>query len=276
MEKEYKSEEEFLKHYDSSRFEKLSATTDIAIFSVSSSKQENYRKLNNKHFSVLLVKRNRYPFKDMWCLPGGFIGVDETSEDAAKRILARETNLKNIYLEQLYTFDALDRDPRMRIISISYVALVDKNRLDDTLYENASWFNMQVEENEKEIKVNLDNGEENFDIVVKKTLKELTTDRYKYTVKKNDHLAFDHPLTIVSGISRIKNKLEYTDIAFNLMPEYFTLGELQQVYEVILGKKLLDPAFRRIIANKVEKTDKVRVDGGHRPSKLFKYRSDKK
>ena len=276
MEKEYKSEEEFLKHYDSSRFEKLSATTDIAIFSVSSSKQENYRKLNNKHFSVLLVKRNRYPFKDMWCLPGGFIGVDETSEDAAKRILARETNLKNIYLEQLYTFDALDRDPRMRIISISYVALVDKNRLDDTLYENASWFNMQVEENEKEIKVNLDNGEENFDIVVKKTLKELTTDRYKYTVKKNDHLAFDHPLTIVSGISRIKNKLEYTDIAFNLMPEYFTLGELQQVYEVILGKKLLDPAFRRIIANKVEKTDKVRVDGGHRPSKLFKYRSDRK
>lgn len=276
MEKEYKSEEEFLKHYDSSRFEKLSATTDIAIFSVSSSKQENYRKLNNKHFSVLLVKRNRYPFKDMWCLPGGFIGIDETSEDAAKRILARETNLKNIYLEQLYTFDALDRDPRMRIISISYVALVDKNRLDDTLYENASWFNMQVEENEKEIKVNLDNGEENFDIVVKKTLKELTTDRYKYTVKKNDHLAFDHPLTIVSGISRIKNKLEYTDIAFNLMPEYFTLGELQQVYEVILGKKLLDPAFRRIIANKVEKTDKVRVDGGHRPSKLFKYRSDKK
>ena len=276
MEKEYKSEEEFLKHYDSSRFEKLSATTDIAIFSVSSSKQENYRKLNNKHFSVLLVKRNRYPFKDMWCLPGGFIGIDETSEEAAKRILARETNLKNIYLEQLYTFDALDRDPRMRIISISYVALVDKNRLDDTLYENASWFNMQVEENEKEIKVNLDNGEENFDIVVKKTLKELTTDRYKYTVKKNDHLAFDHPLTIVSGISRIKNKLEYTDIAFNLMPEYFTLGELQQVYEVILGKKLLDPAFRRIIANKVEKTDKVRVDGGHRPSKLFKYRSDKK
>lgn len=276
MEKEYKSEEEFLKHYDSSRFEKLSATTDIAIFSVSSSKQENYRKLNNKHFSVLLVKRNRYPFKDKWCLPGGFIGIDETSEDAAKRILARETNLKNIYLEQLYTFDAIDRDPRMRIISISYVALVDKNRLDDTLYENASWFNIKIEENEKEIKVNLDNGEENFDIVVKKTLKELTTDRYKYTVKKNDYLAFDHPLTIVSGISRIKNKLEYTDIAFNLMPEYFTLGELQQVYEVILGKKLLDPAFRRIIANKVEKTDKVRVDGGHRPSKLFRYRSDKK
>lgn len=272
MDKDYASEEEFLKNYDSSKFEKLSATVDIAIFSVASSKQDNYRKLNNKHFSVLLVKRNRYPFKDMWCLPGGFMGIDETSEEAAKRVLARETNLKNIYLEQLYTFDDVKRDPRMRIISISYVALVDKNRLDDTLFENASWFNMEIEENDKEIKVNLDNGEENFDIVIKKTLKELTTDRYKYTIKKNEKLAFDHPLTIASGINRIKNKLEYTDVAFNLMPEYFTLGELQQVYEVILGKKLLDPAFRRIIASKVEKTDKERIDGGHRPSKLYRYR----
>ena len=275
MEKEYKTEEEFLKNYDSSSFEKLSATTDILIFSVASSKQDNYRKLNNKHFSVLLVKRKRFPFKDMWCLPGGFIGIDETSEEAAKRVLERETNLHNIYLEQLYTFDDVKRDPRMRIISISYVALVDKNRLDDKLYENASWFNMEIEEDVNRIKVNLDNGEENFDIVVKKTLKEQTTDRYKYTIAKNDKIAFDHPLTIVSGISRIKNKLEYTDIAFNLMPEYFTLGELQQVYEVILGKKLLDPAFRRIIASKVEKTDKTRVNGGHRPSKLFRYKANK-
>ena len=275
MEKEYKTEEEFLKDYDSSQYEKLSATVDVLIFSVASTKQDNYRKLNNKHFSVLLVKRDQFPFKNKWCLPGGFIGIDETSEEAANRVLKSETNLHNIYLEQLYTFDDVKRDPRMRVISISYVALVDKNRLDDTLFENASWFNMEIDENENRIKVNLDNGQENFDIVVKKTLKELTTDRYKYTIEKNNEIAFDHPLTIVSGISRIKNKLEYTDIAFNLMPEYFTLGELQQVYEVILGKKLLDPAFRRIIASKVEKTDKTRVDGGHRPSKLFKYKDKK-
>ena len=275
MEKEYKTEEEFLKDYDSSQYEKLSATVDVLIFSVASTKQDNYRKLNNKHFSVLLVKREQFPFKNKWCLPGGFIGIDETSEEAANRVLKSETNLHNIYLEQLYTFDDVKRDPRMRVISISYVALVDKNRLDDTLFENASWFNMEIDENENRIKVNLDNGQENFDIVVKKTLKELTTDRYKYTIEKNNEIAFDHPLTIVSGISRIKNKLEYTDIAFNLMPEYFTLGELQQVYEVILGKKLLDPAFRRIIASKVEKTDKTRVDGGHRPSKLFKYKDKK-
>ena len=104
------------------------------------------------------------------------------------------------------------------------------------------------------------------------TIKDKTTDRYKYDVVANDKLAFDHPLVIVSGISRLKNKLEYTDIVFNMMPEYFTLGELQQVYELILGKKLLDPAFRRIIANKVEKTDKMRTGGGHRPSILFTYK----
>ena len=89
---------------------------------------------------------------------------------------------------------------------------------------------------------------------------------------ENDKLAFDHPLVILAGIERLKNKIEYTDIVFNMMPEYFTLGELQQVYEIILGKKLLDPAFRRIIADKVEKTDKMKTGGGHRPSVLFKYK----
>ena len=89
---------------------------------------------------------------------------------------------------------------------------------------------------------------------------------------KNDSLAFDHPLVIVSGIERLKNKIMYTDIVFNMMSEYFTLGELQQVYEVILNKKLLDPAFRRIIADKVVKTNKLKTGEGHRPSYLFKYK----
>ena len=95
----YSSEEEFLKHYDSSVFEKLSMTTDIIIFSVSDEEVNNYRKLNKKYFSVLLVKREDYPFKDKWCLPGGFIKIDEDLEDAPKRILANETNIHNIYLE---------------------------------------------------------------------------------------------------------------------------------------------------------------------------------
>jgi len=270
--KAYKSEEEFLKDYDSSTFEKLSMTTDILIFSVSSETQANYRKLNKKYFSVLLVKRENYPFKDKWCLPGGFVGIKEDIEDSAKRILADETNIHDIYLEQLYTFGEPTRDPRMRIVSTSYMALIDKNKLNDKIAKNASWFNVLVLEDKKEINITLDNGTEQIKCKIGKTLKEKTTDKYKYVILENEKLAFDHPMVIAYGISRLKNKLEYTDIVFNMMPEYFTLGELQQVYEVILGKKLLDPAFRRIIASKVEKTSKMQTGGGHRPSALFKYK----
>ena len=274
--KVYDSEEAFLKDYDSSVFEKLSMTTDILIMSVSNEDTGNYRKLSEKKFSILLVKRDNYPFKGKWCLPGGFVGIDETLDEAAKRVLKTETNLKDIYIEQLYTFSDIKRDPRMRVISTSYMALVDKNRLMDKLSANASWFNVFMLEDEKSYNVTLDNGIEEIKFVVGKKLRDKTTDRYDFNVIKNDKLAFDHPLVIVSGIERLKNKIEYTDIVFNMMPKYFTLGELQQVYEVILGKKLLDPAFRRIIANKVEKTDKVQTGGGHRPSALFRYKNSKR
>lgn len=270
--KEYKNEEEFLKDYDPNKFDRLSLTTDILIFSVSDGVQENYRKLNRKYFSVLLVKRDNYPFKDKWCLPGGFVKIDEDIEDAAKRILKEEANISDIYIEQLYTYGNPKRDPRTRVISTSYMALIDKNKLKYDISKNASWFNVIVLEDEKFIDVTLDNGNETIKYKIKKTLKEKTTDRFKYEVVQNDKLAFDHALVITSGISRLKNKIEYTDIVFNMMPEYFTLGELQQVYEVILGKKLLDPAFRRIIANKVEKTNKMKKGEGHRPSALFRYK----
>lgn len=272
--KEYKSEEEFLKDYDSSEFEQLSMTTDILLVSVSSIKQDNYRKTSEKKMSILLVKRNNYPYKDMWCLPGGFLNPkNETLDECAKRVLKNETNLTDIYLEQLFTFSNLNRDPRMRVVSTSYIALIDKNSLSEELESNASWFDITfIDEKDDIVDIVLDNGVEEIKFSIKKTLKEKTTDRYKFSVVKNNKLAFDHPIVILSGIERLKNKINYTDIVFNMMPEYFTLGELQQVYEVILGKKLLDPAFRRIIANKVEKTDKVKTGGGHRPSALFKYR----
>lgn len=273
MKKMYNSEKEFLKDYDPNKYDRLSMTTDILIFSVSDGVQENYRKLNKKYFSVLLVKRDSYPFKDKWCLPGGFVKIDEDIEDAAKRVLENETNIHDIYLEQLYTYGNPKRDPRMRVVSTSYMALIDKNRLNDKIASKASWFNIMTLEDENEINIHLDNGEETIKFKIKKALKEKTTDRYKYDIVENEKIAFDHPLVIVSGISRLKNKLEYTDVVFNMMPKYFTLGELQQVYEVILGKKLLDPAFRRIIANKVEKTDKMRLGGGHRPSVLFQYKN---
>ena len=269
----YKTEEEFLKHYDSSAFEKLSMTSDILLISVSSEEKENYRKTDKKMMSILLVKRTDFPYKDKWCLPGGFLNPKtETLEEWAKRVLKSETNLSDIYLEQLYTYDAINRDPRLRVVSTSYIALVDKNRLSKDLNPNASWFDITlIEEKDGVVDIILDNKTEVLHLQIKKTLREKTTDRYQFSTKKNT-LAFDHDLVVLSGIERIKNKLNYTDIVFNMMPEYFTLGELQNVYEVILGKKLLAPAFRRIIKDKVQKTNKQTSGDGHRPSTLFKYK----
>lgn len=274
METIYKTEQEFLKNYNSNDFEKLSLTTDILIFSVSSEENNNYRKTDTKKMSILLVKRDNYPFKDKWCLPGGFVNIDEDLDKAPKRILKREANLDNIYLEQLYTFGKTNRDPRMRIISTSYMALVDKNKLTKNLSPNSSWFDIEVfEEANSQVRIILNNGEETISFISKKRLEDKTNNQYTYETLDNSRLAFDHDIVILTGLNRLRNKVEYTDIVFNMMPELFTLGELQQVYEVILGKKLLDPAFRRIIANKVEKTNKMKTGGGHRPSVLFKYKN---
>lgn len=271
--KEYNSEEAFLKDYDSSIYEKLSMTADILILSVSSKETNNYRKTDKKMMSILMVKRDDYPYKDKWCLPGGFLNPkEETLEECARRVLKRETNLSNIYLEQLYTFDRIDRDPRMRVVSTAYVALIDKNKLTEKV-ENASWFDIiNYKEKDNVVSVTLSNNEEVIDFSINKKLREKTTDRYDFITKDNKSIAFDHDLVIISGIERIRNKVNYTDIVFNMMPEYFTLGELQKVYEVILGKKLIECPFRRIIANKVEKTNKMRTGGGHRPSYLYKYK----
>ena len=269
--KEYKSEEEFLKDYNPDLYKKLSVTADILVLSVSSNDNSNYRKTDDKKMSVLLVKRDDYPFKDKWCLPGGFVGYDEELDEAPKRILKTETNLDNIYLEQLYTFGSVKRDPRMRVVTSTYMALIDKDRLNDKLNENTSWFDITKEEKNNEVLVTLSNNKEKIFFKISKTLKDKTTGRYKYEIIENNDLAFDNPLVILSGIERLKNKLEYTDIVFNMMGEFFTLGELQKVYEVILGKKLLDPAFRRIIKNKVIPTKMYKTGEGHRPSRLFKY-----
>ena len=273
--KEYKSEEEFLRDYNPNSYPPFAVATDILIFGISSKDHSDYRKLDSKKMSILLIKRDSYPYKDKWCLPGGFVGIDEDLDDAPKRILKRETGLSNIYLEQLYTFGGVKRDPRMRVVTSTYMALVDRDKFNNGDI-NWSWFDIDEYNEENDfIKVQLNNGSELIDFTIKKTLRELTTDRYSFEIKENKQLAFDNTLVIVSGYERLKNKLTYTDIVFNMMPELFTLGELQKVYEVILGKKLLDPAFRRIIANKVEETDKYKTGEGHRPSRLFKYKNKK-
>ena len=272
----YKTEEEFLKDYNPKDFDQLSMTSDILIVSVSSKDSNNYRKTDEKLMSILLIKRDDYPYKGKWCLPGGFLNPNnETLEECAKRVLKNETNLSDIYLEQLYTFDKIDRDPRTRVISTAFVALIDKNKLTEKV-ENGSWFNIiKYEEKNNIVNIVLSNDNEVIEFTINKKLREKTTDRYDLISKNNKDLAFDHDLVILNGLERIRNKLNYTDIVFNMMPEYFTLGELQKVYETILGKKLIEAPFRRVIASKVEKTKKMRTGGGHRPSYLFKYKQKK-
>ena len=193
MERIYKSEEEFLNDYNPDEFEKLSMTADILIFSVSNEESTNYRKTDKKKMSILLVKRNNYPFKDMWCLPGGFVDIKEDLDVAPIRILKNETNLDDIYLEQLYTFGSVNRDPRMRVVSTSYIALIDKNRLINNLTDNASWFDIIFYEDKNNIvDITLCNGEVTIKFKIKKVLREKTTDRYSFEIleKQNKLTAY--------------------------------------------------------------------------------------
>lgn len=272
MHKTYNSEAEFLKDYNPKEFDSFALTCDILVFSIADEEQDNYRKLSEKKFSILLLKRDNYPFKDKWSLPGSFVGVNESLSEAAHRILKQETNLSDIYIEQLYTFGDPARDPRMRVVSSSYLALIDKNRIKEKIAPWASWFNITFSEDKKNIKFTLENGLEKMKCVIAKILRDKSSDRYDYKIEAAEGLAFDHARMIAAGLTRLKNKIEYTDIVFNMMPEMFTLSELQQVYEIILGVKLLDPAFRRMIASKVEKTGKMKTGAGHRPSALFRYK----
>lgn len=192
MEKTYNSEEEFLQDYNSDEYEKLSVTVDILILSVSSEETINYRKTDKKKMSILLVKRDNYPFKDKWCLPGGFVGIDEELDAAPVRILKSETNIDDIYLEQLYTFGSVKRDPRMRVISTSYMALVDKNRLSKSLSKNACWFDIiSCEEKDNIVTIILDNGDTTIKFSIEKKLREKTTDRYEFSILRNDAIALD-------------------------------------------------------------------------------------
>lgn len=285
------TEAEFLKKYNANKYEKPSVTVDMLIFSVVNEEEENYRKLPEKALKLLMVKRGNHPYLGQWALPGGFVNVTESLEDAALRELKSETNVDNIYMEQLYTWGDVNRDPRTRVISCSYMALADSTKLnivagDDA--DDAKWFNIKynLTEDKKTITetgyiseklyfLKLWNGEENLAAVVKAVdTAEGKVIKKTREVVDSKGIAFDHAKMLEYGIERLKNKIEYTDIAFNLMPELFTLSELQQVYEVILGKELLAAAFRRKIAGMVIETNQFTKDAGHRPSKLYRFNRD--
>lgn len=282
------TEADFLQEYDVSRYERPSVTVDMLIFTVTDQACENYRKLPEKSLKLLMIKRGDHPFMGQWALPGGFVSVDESVDTAALRELREETNIENVYMEQLYTWGDVGRDPRTRVISCSYMALVDSVSLqvqagDDA--DEAKWFEVayQVirEEKtvrakgfriEKQIKITLSDAVEALEALVNvvETVEGRVV-KVEREIAAAQGIAFDHAKIIAYAIERLRNKIEYTDIAFNLMPERFTLSELQQVYEVILGRELLAAAFRRKVAHLVQETNQFTKDAGHRPSKLYRF-----
>lgn len=282
------TELEYLEAYDVSQFERPSVTVDMLVFTVMDELEENYRKLSPKSLKILLVKRGEHPYIGQWALPGGFVVPGESLEEAARRELRTETNVDDIYLEQLYTWGDAGRDPRTWVISTSYMALVDSSSLqlqagDDA--DEAEWYRIEdrwVKETktatidgsitEKWLELRLVHESEELSATIKitKTVMGRTVRETREIVETNN-IAFDHAKIIQYALERLRNKIEYTDIAFALMPELFTLSDLQQVYEVILGRELLAAAFRRKVADKVLETNQYRKHAGHRPSKYFRF-----
>lgn len=202
-------------------------TTDIVIFTI-----------RQDELKVLLIKRALAPHKGMWALPGGFVNLEESLEQGARRELEEETGVADVYLEQLYTFGEPDRDPRERVITVAYYALVPSDRIDiqaGSDAEGVSWFGMP----------------------------------------ELPKLAFDHAAILEMAYERLRAKLDYSTIAFQFMPREFTLSELQHVYEVILQEPIDKRNFRKRILglDLIAETGKERRDGAHRPAKLYRAKN---
>jgi 8-oxo-dGTP diphosphatase len=208
-------------------FPRPAVTVDIILFT-----------FMDADLKVLLVRRGQPPFAGRWALPGGFVNIDEDLEDAALRELSEETNVENIYLEQLYTFGTPERDPRGRVITVAYFALLSNDQADTV-----------------QIRAGDDAAQTGW-----------------WSIYDLPDLAFDHDRILEYAVRRLRWKLEWTALGFLLLPAEFTLSELQRVYETVLNEPLDKRNFRRkmLAANVLEATGNLR-EGDHRPAKLYRF-----
>lgn len=218
--------QEFIKSYNDKQYEKPSVAVDILVFTI-----------EDNELKVVLIRRNEMPYKDSLALPGVFVKMDETLEEAAYRAVTEEIGDCDIYLEQLFTWGEIERDPRMRIISVSYIAIAPRDKLK---------------------------------LIKGKRVSEISSYSIEELKKEKVGIAFDHLKMINYGIERIKNKVDYTNIAFEFVGEEFTLPQLQKIYEILSDKKLYKANFRKKIIGLLEETNKMTEKEAHRPSKYYR------
>jgi len=272
------TEEEFLAQYRPGEYERPSLTVDMLLFTV-----------ENGELKLLLVKRKNHPYIGCWAFPGGFVDIHESIEEAMYRELREETNVEGVYMEQLYTWGDVDRDPRTRVVSVAYLALAPKTMLKPIAGDDAqevAWFTVKKQplpdghgEGENQayrLSLTSEDGKVSIAYIVTETQKkngvlklvETRTELFPGTTEK---LAFDHHKAVNLALERLKNKVNYTPIAFNLVPEEFTLGQLQKVYETLLGKPLYKANFRKKVGPMVVETEKKTENVKHRPSQYYRY-----
>lgn len=283
----YKNEEEFLKKYDISIYERPSVTNDVIIFTTSDRIEKNSRKVPKKGLQILLIKRDDYPDIGKWAIPGGFVRNDESLEIGAVRMLKEETGIDNVYTEQLYTFGELNRDPRTRVISIGNIALISKDKITlkkDKNNKETKWFWVEKSllDSSKDIsfttnryKLKFQSEDDEIDIEyeiiekIERSIFRKKEEKFKLLSSNGQEFAFDHNKIINYAVDRIRNKIEYTPIALNLLPKLFTVKELQNVYEAIMGREILN--FRRKMDNMIIETNEIIEGKPFRPAKVFKF-----
>ena len=289
-------EKAYLEHYDPKQFDQPSLTVDIAVFAIYAEEDpdRDYRKDPPLELSLLMIRRGSFPYKDCWALPGGFARPGETTVQCAQRELREETSVDDAYLGSFDLFSEAGRDPRGCIISQGFLALVDAKdyRLRaGTDAWDARWFRISLKtaETKKEVseeacrliryyELTLENRE--LDVTLSARLREEKSfhrhhESVTVDILESSGFVFDHAEIILRAFLELRRQTELEGkIAFDLMPGTFTLNMLQEVHEIILGKKLITPNFRRKIAPMVTETSESVSGAGHRPAKLFRRNPD--